>query len=324
MPKTSFIVVNWNGAAYILECLGSLVRQSVTDFEIIVVDNGSTDKSVALVREHFPGVLLVELDQNFGFAGGNNRGYQHASGEYIALVNNDAVLCREWLARMTETLDANEQLGCCASKIIITGTDKIDSVGDMFTTAFSGTKQGELEPAGSFQKPLPLHGACAAAAIYKKKAIEQVGFFDEDFFLNHEDTDLNMRIWLAGWGCLFVPDAIAHHQVNRTIGTMSYTSVYHFSRNSLWVWVKNTPARFLLLYFPQRLIYEFFAFALFCFVHGKWAPYLKGKYDGLKGVPRMIRKRTPIARKLPPAKIRQELLPITRYITQRTTALFQK
>lgn len=324
MPQTSFIIVNWNGEAYIRECLDSFAHQSAKDFEIILVDNCSTDNSVAFVRQHFPDVVLVELDQNYGFAGGNNRGYQYATGEYIALVNNDVVLCREWLARMTEALEADEQTGCCASKIIITGTDKIDSIGDIFTSAFSGTKQGEFESAQNFQTSKPMHGACAAAAIYKRKIIEQVGFFDEDFFLNHEDTDLNMRIWLAGWKCLFVPEAIAYHQVNRTIGTMSYTSVYHFSRNSLWVWVKNTPLCFLLLYIPQRITYEVFAFALFCLLHGKWSPYFKGKYDSLKGLPRMIRKRSSIQRNLPPGKIRRELLPITRYVAQKIAALFQK
>lgn len=324
MPKTSFIVVNWNGAAYLKECLDSLKRQTTTDFEIIVVDNCSTDNSVFLVRQHFPDAILVPLDQNYGFAGGNNRGYPYTTGEYIALVNNDAVLNQEWLTHMTEAMNKNERLGCCASKIIISGTNKIDSIGDLFTTAFSGTKQGELEPADNFLTSRPMHGACAAAAIYRKKTIEEVGFFDEEFFLNHEDTDLNMRIWLAGWECLFVPDAIAYHQVNRTIGALSYTSVYYFSRNTLWVWIKNTPLLFLLLYLPQRIIYELFSFAFFCLAHGKWTPYLKGKYDSLKGVFCMIRKRSSIVRKLPPHKIGRDLLPITRYITQKTAAFFLK
>lgn len=324
MPKTSFIVVNWNGEDFIKECLDSLVQQSASDFEIILVDNCSTDNSVALVGQHFPEVVLVELDKNYGFAGGNNRGYQYATGEYIALVNNDVVLCPEWLARMVETLEADERTGCCAAKVIIAGTNNIDSIGDIFTNAFSGTKHGEFESAQKFQTPKQMHGACAAAAIYRRKMIEEIGFFDEDFFLNHEDTDLNMRIWLAGWKCLFVPEAIAYHQVNRTIGTMSYTSVYHFSRNSLWVWVKNTPFRFLLLYLPQRIIYEIFAFALFCLHHGKWAAYFKGKYDCLKGVPRMIRKRRSVQRRLASGKIRQDLLPITRYVAQKIATLYQK
>lgn len=324
MPQVSFIVVNWNGESYIKDCLDSLLNQSFTDFEIIFADNCSTDNSVVFVKHHYPDLVFVELDRNYGFAGGNNRGYQYAAGEYIALVNNDAVLCREWLQHMIGTLLDDDRIGCCASKIIIAGTDTIDSVGDIFTTAFSGTKQGEFESAQDFNTPKEVHGACAAAAIYRKSMLDQIGFFDEDFFLNHEDTDLNMRIWLAGWKCRYVPKAIAYHQVNRTIGTMSYTSVYHFSRNTLWVWIKNTPLRFLLTHFPQRIVYEVSGFVLFCLIHGKWSPYLKGKYDAVKGLPRMIRKRSSVQKKLAPEKIRQDLLPITRYIAQKTAALLQR
>jgi GT2 family glycosyltransferase len=323
MPSVTFIVVNWNGEAYISACLDSIQSQTGTDFEIIVVDNCSSDNSVALIKDSFSGVTLVQLDRNHGFAGGNNRGYAYAKGEFIALVNNDAVLCPDWLRHMTAALRQVESLGCCASKVIIAGTDRIDSVGDHFTTAFSGTKEGEYEPAGNFTSRRIMHGVCAAAAIYRKSMLDEIGFFDEDFFLNHEDTDLNMRIWLAGWECLFIPEAAAYHQVNRSIGTMSDTSVYHFSRNTVWAWIKNTPTRFLFTHLPQRLLYELFAGILFCLIHGKWRPYCKGKFDALRGLPRMFRKRPTVRRCLSPEQITRDLQPITFYLVRRFGKLFR-
>lgn len=246
------------------ECLSAVMRQNYVDYEVLLVDNASHDGSVEFVRLHFSQVRILPLSENTGFTGGNIAGLLEARGEYIALLNNDAVISERWLEEMVSTLVKDTSLGFCSSKIIIAGTDTVDSVGDTFTTAFTGTKMGEYEQEGLFNERRLVPGACAAAVIYKREMLDQIGFLDEDFFFNHEDTDLNLRAWLAGWKCLFVPEAVVYHKVNASVGELSDTGVYYFARNNLWVWIKNTPTAFIIRYLPQRIMYELSSFAFFC------------------------------------------------------------
>lgn len=291
MPKVSFLIVNWNGKDLLAECLNAILEQTCQDFEIVFVDNGSTDGSTDFIREYYPEVILVELENNYGFAGGNNRGLSHCRGEYIALVNNDVILDREWLMNLTAILDLNADVGFCSSRIFIKGTDRIDSVGDRFTSAFTGMKLGEHEKGATYDMPVTVHGVCAAAALYRRTMLDDVGSFDDDLFLNYEDTDLNLRAWLQGWKCLYVPGAQAQHAVNATIGTMSTTSVFYFSRNSLLVLIKNIPWPLILIRLPQRLFYEVCALTYYGIWCRRLVPYLKGKVDALRLLPKMYRKR---------------------------------
>lgn len=323
MPTTSFIIVNWNGKAVLAESLDSLQRQTTRDFEIIVVDNGSTDGSVTLIKDAYPQVKLVPLTTNRGFTGGNIEGLRHAKGKYVALVNNDAVLPPHWLQAMVDVLESDEAIGFCSSRIVIAGTTLIDSAGDAFTTAFAGTKIGELHDMKEFNERRYVPGACAAAVIYKRRMLDDIGFLDDDFFLNHEDTDLNLRAWLAGWKCLFIPEATVEHHVSTTIGKLSETSVYYFARNSLWVWVKDTPTYFLFRYLHHRILYELTSFTFFCFIAHRWRPFLRGKYHSLKGLPRMLRKRKTVQQKirLNREEIRQGLIPLSAYLRERLALL---
>jgi GT2 family glycosyltransferase len=326
MPTTSFIIVNWNGKAVLAESLDSLQRQTTRDFEIIVVDNGSTDGSVTLIKDAYPQVKLVPLTTNRGFTGGNIEGLRHAKGKYVALVNNDAVLPPHWLQAMVDALESDEAIGFCSSRIVIAGTTLIDSAGDAFTTAFAGTKIGELHDMKEFNERRYVPGACAAAVIYKRRMLDDIGFLDDDFFLNHEDTDLNLRAWLAGWKCLFIPEATVEHHVSTTIGKLSETSVYYFARNSLWVWVKDTPTYFLFRYLHHRILYELTSFTFFCFIAHRWRPFLRGKYHSLKGLPRMLRKRKTVQQKirLNREEIRQGLIPLSAYLRERLALLRQQ
>ena len=317
-PLISIIIVNWNGRHLLSRCLKSISNQTYTNFEIILVDNGSSDGSAAYIAATFPEVHLLCLPENRGFTGGNNEGFQLSSGAYIVLLNNDATLKEDWLELMVSAMESDPGLGACASKIIIEGTELLDSAGDLFTTAFTGTKWGELQKAELFNESRTVAGPCAAAAIYRRSMLEQIGFLDDDFFLNHEDTDLNLRAWLAGWPCRFVPEAIAYHTVSASIGNLSDTSVYYFSRNSLWVWVKNVPTSLMLRFLPQRILYELNSFVNFCLIHGKWSPFFRGKWDAFKGVPRMYAKRKLLkGKKLSIELIVSELIPISRYLFRR-------
>lgn len=323
MPIVSFIIVNWNGKSFLKECIDAILRQSNHNFEIIVVDNGSTDGSAAFIAESYPQVVLVSLAKNHGFTGGNIQGLCHAKGRYVALVNNDAILPCDWLQLMIDAFNTDAQIGFCSSRIVIAGTNQIDSAGDTFTTAFTGTKIGELHNMEEFTERRYIPGACAAAVIYKREMLDDIGFLDDEFFLNHEDTDLNLRAWLAGWKCLYVPEAVVEHRVSTTIGKLSETSVYYFARNSLWVWIKNTPTYFLFRYLHHRILYELASFVFFCLIAQRWRPFLRGKYHSLKGLPAMIKKRKAIQKKirLTRKEIRQGLVPLGEYLRERLSLL---
>jgi len=312
----SIIIVNWNGRDLLDECLSAVNAQTSHNFEVILVDNGSKDNSLAFVHEKFPSVKTIALETNSGFTGGNIAGYQVAQGEYIVLLNNDACLCECWLEYMIEALESDECIGFCSSKIIISETNLIDSVGDTFTTAFTGTKIGEFSNECLHDSKVFVPGACAAAVIYKRKMLDDIGFLDDDFFLNHEDTDLNMRAWLAGWKCLFVPEAVVKHKVSASIGTLSDTSVYYFARNNEWVWIKNVPLQFLILNLPQRVLYDIASFGYFCMMQGKWRPFLKGKWHAVLGIPKMLAKRRQLSalRRLDANQIREMLVPLGLYL----------
>ena len=293
--------------------------QTYRNYEVIFVDNGSQDDSLAFVRKRFPFVITVALEINSGFTGGNIAGYQVAKGDYIVLLNNDAALCERWLEHTVAAFKLDSKIGLCSSKIIIAGTSLIDSIGDSFTTAFTGTKIGEYEDESLYRESVLVPGACAAAVMYNRKMIDNIGFLDEDFFLNHEDTDLNMRAWLAGWRCLFVPDAVAYHKVSASIGTLSDTSVYYFARNNEWVWLKNVPLKYLICNLPQRVLYECAFFGYFCLVKNKWNPFFRGKYDALKGVPLMLKKRKNVQAsvQLSDTEISASLLSLVAYLKKR-------
>ncbi|CAG0956438.1 glycosyltransferase family 2 protein [Geobacter sp.] len=326
MKIVSIIIVNWNGRELLVDCIDSVLRQTYANYEIILVDNGSCDDSVSFVNHTYPSVKTVSLADNAGFTGGNIAGYRFSSGDYIVLLNNDARLTDQWLEHMVSAVESDPAVGFCSSKIIIDGTTLIDSAGDEFTSAFTGTKIGEYEDESFHTQARQVPGACAAAVVYKREMLEDVGFLDPDFFLNHEDTDLNMRAWLAGWKCLFVPQAVVYHKVSASIVPMSDTAVYYFSRNNEWVWLKNVPLGLMLKSFPQRLIYEVSSFGFFCILAGRWRPYLRGKRDALAGIPAMLRKRSEVQRlrKLSTHEISAGLLPLSLYLKRRLQLAFSE
>jgi GT2 family glycosyltransferase len=297
MPKISVIIINYNGKDVVIDCLRSLEKQTWKDFEIIVVDNGSSDDSVKDIR-HFleqcalaGRIKLIPLERNHGFTGGNIRGLEQAQAEYVALLNNDAEADKDWLENLFTTMERNPHVGICASKIIAFGTNVIDSAGDGYSTLLKGFKRGEGEDRASFNVQEPVFGGCAGAVLYRRKMLEEIGFFDDDFFLIHEDTDLNFRAQRTGWKILYVPSAIVYHKVRSTIGIMSDTAVYYTMRNNEFVRIKNIPLSLLFRNLPllvAGMLTEFFYFAV---KHGKLILYLKAKRDVIKSLKIMLRKR---------------------------------
>jgi GT2 family glycosyltransferase len=303
MPKISVLIVNYNGGKLIEDCLGALMKQSFKDMEIIIVDNHSGDNSPgnlqSLIKEKAieAFVKLYPLAQNLGFTGGNLEGLKHTSGEYIALINPDAFAEERWLEELNRAMEAHPEVGICASKIIVNGSGIIDSAGDGYTTALKGFKRGEGFNSDRFNQYEYVFGACAGAALYRKQMINEIGFFDQDFFLIHEDADLNYRAQMAGWKVLYVPSALVYHQVRTSIGSMSDLAIYYSARNSEFVRIKNFSLGILarcIIGVMAGFVMEFINFGL---KTRKVNIFIRGKIDALRFIPRMMRKRKGIMAK---------------------------
>lgn len=292
MSRVSVLVLNWNGQRFLKECLASLREQTFKNFESILVDNGSTDGSVEYVRREFPEVRVVALNHNAGFAGGNNVGIRASTGEYVALLNNDTRAHPRWLESLKTTLDTHPEIGFCASKIVLYDRpDIIDSAGDLFYSCGVGEKRGRSQKDDErFAKSMPVFGACAAAALYRREMLEDIGLFDEDFFAYAEDVDLSFRAQLAGYQCLYVPEAVVYHHLQGSFGALPGHSLCLSRRNAFDTVLKNMPAALLWRRLPYILGY-YFAVDLAYIVQGRLRPILKGRLDNIRRLRGTLAKR---------------------------------
>jgi GT2 family glycosyltransferase len=292
--KVSLIIINFNGKTLLDECFHAIKAQTFRDFETIVVDNASSDGSAEAISSLLPEARLIRNRKNVGFSGGLLMGFENAAGDYISVLNNDVIIDPSWLGKLVKAMDEHPEAGICASKIMAYGTDIIDSAGDGYSTVLKGFKRGEREHGTAFERPEYVFGACAGAALYRRRMIEETGFFDKDFFLIHEDTDMNLRAQIAGWKVLFVPDAVVYHKVRSTIGHMSDTAVYYTLRNNEFVRMKNVPIGIIFRYLPLLIIYAFMEFVFFSIRHRRFGLYVRAKADALRYMPAMLRKRSEV------------------------------
>jgi GT2 family glycosyltransferase len=287
----SVIIVNWNGKEFLSQCLNSLRQQVYQPLTIRLVDNGSTDGSVEFVRDNYPEVEVLALHENSGFSLANNIALGTVHTEYIALLNNDAVAHPQWLRRLVEALDEHPEAGFAASKMLFyDDPQRIDRAGDAYTRAGTGSLRGRGESARKYNSKEWIFGACAGAALYRRRMLDEIGLFDEDFFLLYEDVDLSFRAQLKGFKCLYVPEAIVFHKASSTIVADSQVSVYFSHRNLEWVYLQNMPTNLILRTFLPHMIYDAGAFFYFA-MKGKLRDFLRAKIDALKGLKKAIRKR---------------------------------
>jgi GT2 family glycosyltransferase len=289
-PLISIVIVNFNGLRYLEPCLSSLVRQSYHPFEIILVDNGSSDGSAGYVRAHFPRVILVETGSNCGFAGGTNAGIRTARGEFILTLNNDTIADMKFLENLIKPMTADSRIGMCASKMLFPD-GRINSTGICISRSGAAWDRGIFETdTGQYEDEIEVFGPCAGAALYRRSMLDEVGLFDEDFFLYMEDVDLAFRARWAGWLCMYIPSARVIHIHSGTAGRNSEIAVYYGNRNLLWYIVKNYSARTLLLFLPW-IVCRNCAEIPFYFLQGRGRAILRAKFDCMKGIPKMWKKR---------------------------------
>ena len=294
-PSVTVIIITFNSSSTIEDCLLSLNHQTFQDFDVVLVDNSSHDNTQSVIQSLQPllnfSLKTVFLDQNLGFAGGNNVALRHACGQHIALLNPDAFPTAHWLEALVRTMDQHPEVGICASKLLVHGSDVIDSAGDGFSTALKGFKRGEGRSKDLYDETEYVFGACAGAALYRKRMIDNIGFFDEEFFLVHEDTDLNFRANLTGWKVIYVPTAIVYHKVHSSIGKMSNVQVYYNLRNAEFVRIKNISLVVFLKHLPALMISALAEFFYFAIRHWRFRIYVKAKYDAIRSLPALYRRR---------------------------------
>ena len=296
MDLATVIIVNWNGRHLLSDCLESLQKQKFKKFETIIVDNGSSDGSVEWVYRCHPEVRVIPLSSNKGFCAANNVGYRLVKTKYVALLNNDAVAHPLWLGSLVDALEKNSQAGFAASKILNhEKPETIDRAGDSYTRAGVGLLRGRGLDFHAYEKQEWIFGACAAGALYRKRMIDEIGFFDEDFFLLHEDVDLSFRGQLKGYRCLYVPEAKVYHKTSSSIVRDSYISIYYGHRNLEWVYFQNMPWRLVgktILLHLAHMMGSFFYFSC----HGQMRSILNAKWDAFRHIKAVLRKRRRIQR----------------------------
>lgn len=293
--SVSIIVVNWNGRHHLQLCLSSLIAQTYPNFEIILVDNGSTDGSQALVREQFPDVRLIALRENVGFARGNNVGIGASTADYIATINNDTKVDPNWLTALVETAEANPQVGMCAAKLLFWDRpDIINSAGICLDRAgIAWDRLGGQRNSATPGLPTPVFGASGGAALYRRTMLDQIGLFDEDFFAYLEDVDLAWRARLAGWDCLYVDTAVILHRHSATAVEGSPFKNKLLGRNKVWTILKNYPWPLLLLYLPVILLYDLGSVAIALLNRRDVSP-LHGRLQAISKLPVIWQKRRKI------------------------------
>ncbi|HON82102.1 MAG TPA: glycosyltransferase family 2 protein [Methanoregulaceae archaeon] len=304
----SIVVVNYNGDRFLGACLSSISLQTYRDFEVIVVDNGSTDGSEEKVHDFSFQTRLIKFSTNRGYPAALNAGIKAASGEYILTLNNDTIISDTFLEKMQSAIQSDPLVGMCASKMILPD-GMIDSTGIVLSMSGAAWDRGMFQKdEGQFDVPGEVFGPCAGAALYRKEMLEEIGFFDEDFFMYMEDVDVAFRGRLAGWRCLYVPGAVVVHHHGGTAGRGSDLCVYYGNRNIIWYCFKDFPVKMLVAFLPWilgRNLVVIFYYAMK--QQGKVA--VKAKVDALRGLGKIIGKRREIIQVCPDHEIMKFIEP---------------
>ena len=279
--KTTIIIPNYNGLSFMEPCFESLKEQTVRDFKVLVVDNGSTDGSVEWLKEHrVPSIFLKE---NTGFSGAVNTGIRAADTPYVLLLNNDTRVEPGFVAAMERAMDQSPKIFSVSSKMIqMYHPDLMDDAGDMYSILGWAYQRGVGRSVNLYQKSCRVFSACAGAAIYRRAVFDEIGLFDELHFAYLEDIDVGWRAKLYGYDNVYCPDAAVYHVGSGTSGSR-YNSfkVRLAARNCIYLNYKNMPGWQILLNAPFLLAGIFVKY-LFFVKNGFGGDYVSGLKEGIR------------------------------------------
>ena len=307
-PLVSVLIITWNSKAHLSTCLNQLLKQTMRDFETILVDNGSEDNTLDELNKKYPSLELQihRLSSNLGFAIANNIGARLARGQWLVLLNADAFPEQDWLEKLLNAAEKNPEHSFFSSRQIQANTpESLDGTGDAYHISGLAWRHGYNYPSADYgHEQKEVLSACAAAALISREEFLAMGGFDEDYFSYFEDVDLGFRLRLAGKKCLYVPEAVVHHVGSASTGKRSDFSVYYGYRNMIWTFLKNMPSPLIWLFLPIHIVTILF-FVLYLSIRGQGKIILKAIVDAIRGLPKVIEKRKLIQRnrKIKPSEL---------------------
>lgn len=297
-PLASVVIPNWNGEKYLPLCLDSLRQQTYPRLEIIVVDNGSTDGSLALLARDYPEVQVVTLGENRGYAGGVNAGLQVATGQVLVAFNNDAEADARWVEELIAALDRHPEAGMATSRVrLFERRDRLHTAGDFYRLDGIPGNRGVWEVDGpAYDEETWVFGAAGVASVYRRSMLDEIGLLDERFCSYLEDVDLSWRAQLVGYRCIYAPRAIVYHMVSATGG--GPMASFFVGRNTIFVIAKDYPSSLLRHYWPAVLRAQLRVSleALRAWRGVAARARLRGQLASLRHLPRLLRQRRDIQR----------------------------
>lgn len=285
-PKATVIIVTYKSGPTLERCLGALAAQTLSDFELLLVDNASGDDAAQRAAARDPAIRLIANDSNLGFAAAVNQGARAAKGQWLALLNPDAYADPDWLAQLLAGAETYPHVRAFGSRqIMADDPGRLDGLGDAmsitgfpFRGGYRGADPGPLEPFESFS-------ACGGAMLIDRDLFLRLGGLDERLFCYNEDVDLGYRLRLIGEASIVIPAAIVAHEGSASSGgPRSDFATFHGTRNRLWVFVKDTPPILFWLTLPLHLATTAVLFARHA-TRGELASPWRGFMAGLAGLP---------------------------------------
>jgi len=305
MPTVSVVIPNWNGLRFLDTCLRSLLAQSFTDFDVVLVDNGSQDDSIAFLQKNFSHVRVVRFPENRGFSAAVNAGIHASTGKYVFVLNNDTELPSSCLSALVKGIEMEPDIGAVGPKILeFNDRTLLGGIGDGYTFLGVPYNIGFLErDEGQWDQPVELFSLSGCAVLYRRSILEEVGTFDEDFFAYCEDVDLGFRLRMARSRCVYIPQALLYHIGSGTTGGRLNPFVRRLiTQNMINLMVKNLPGRLLVRVLPFWLLLQTVVLTRVLMFPGnaryaQLTAYCQGLYGALRLFPRMLTKRRLIQRR---------------------------
>ena len=283
--KISIIVPNFNGKKFLKICFDSILNQNYSSYEIIIIDNGSSDGSVQYIYEKYPEFTLIQNKENLGFAAAVNQGIKASNADYIFLLNNDVELEQDSISNLLKCIEKDENIFAVSSMMIqYNDRSKMDDAGDEYTILGWTRKVGDGKSPDLYTAEREIFSACAGAALYRKSILDELGYFDENFFAYMEDVDISYRARIKGYKCVYCPEAVVYHFGSGTSGSRyNEFKIRLAARNNVYVPYKNMPLPQLILN-GIFLLAGYFIKYIFFSRKGQGSIYLNGLKEGFNSL----------------------------------------